>query len=205
MINLCISACLQNIGEGCDVAFDISVGVFQAVANAGLSSEMNYPVEMPVGKAVLDGCRISQIDAMKAIVASALQGHLLEKLEAGFLDFRRVVIVHDVDPDDRISALQQTHNGMKANKSSIARDQNSHLAVYRRWLDLRLNHAQSFSARAFELAERLGDRHSLPLKPTRTVRLSQDRLEIGFERAESRFATGSSLQAGIVARDVLAR
>src|SRR5258708_27144709 len=123
MINLCISACLQNIGEGCDVAFDISVGVFQAVANAGLSSEMNYPVEMPVGKAVLDGCRISQIDAMKAIVASALQGHLLEKLEAGFLDFRRAVIVLDVDAYATISALPQTRNGMKATKSRMAAEQ----------------------------------------------------------------------------------
>src|SRR5258707_7213433 len=112
MINLCISACLQNIGEGCDVAFDISVGVFQAVANAGLSSEMNYPVEMPVGKAVLDGCRISQIDAMKAIVASALQGHLLEKLEAGFLGFRRAVNRYEVDPDDRNYALHATHHTM---------------------------------------------------------------------------------------------
>src|SRR4030081_2341316 len=61
MIHLCISARLENIGEGYDIAFDIGVWIFKAVANAGLSREVNYPIEGTIGKAALDRIWVGQI------------------------------------------------------------------------------------------------------------------------------------------------
>jgi hypothetical protein len=136
MSDLRIAARLQNIGEGYDVAFNIGVWVLQAVTNAGLSREMNYSIEGTIAKAIPDGVRVGQIDAVKAIISRALQSYLLENFESGFLDLGGVVVVHDVDPNDGISALQQTRSGVKADKSSIARNQNSHVADITRYESL---------------------------------------------------------------------
>src|ERR1700710_2369724 len=67
MINLCMSAGLQNIGEGYDIALNIGVWLLQAISNTGLSGEMNYPVERPIGKAVIDRMTVSKIGAVKSI------------------------------------------------------------------------------------------------------------------------------------------
>src|SRR4051794_25550727 len=129
MIDLCISTGLENVGEGYNIAFDIGVWILQAVANTRLGREMNYPVERTIGKAALDGIWVGQVGAMEAIVSGTLQGQMLQDFQPGFLDRGRIVIIDDVHPDDRIAALEQTRSGMKANKSGIAGNQNSHVAT----------------------------------------------------------------------------
>src|SRR3954453_16714620 len=126
-------ACFQNVGESNNVAVYIRVWILQAVANAGLGGEMDHAVERVFRKARSKRHRIGQIEPVTTIKGTSLRRYFFQKFETGLLDRWRVVIVHYVDPNNRISAPEQPGGSMKANKAGIASDQDLHLKVPRCW------------------------------------------------------------------------
>src|SRR3954453_7655284 len=133
MGNSGMPACFQNVGEANNVALYIRVWIFQAIANAGLGGEMDHAVERVFGKARSKRHRIGQIEPVKTIKGAGLRRYSFQKFETGLLDRGRVVIVHHVDPNHRISASEQPGGSVKTNKAGIASDQDLHLKVPRCW------------------------------------------------------------------------
>src|SRR4051812_25323862 len=109
-------ACLEQVGEGDDVAFDVGVRIFQAVAHPRLGSEVNDPIEWTIGKTALNSCRIGKIGAVEGVFAARLRSQLPKKGKPRFLYIRRIVIVDNVDADDRIAPLQQPRCDVKSDK-----------------------------------------------------------------------------------------
>ena len=61
MLHLVIAASLQDVVEANQVAFDIAIGVGDAVADSGLGSEVHYHINLVFRENLLDECLVSDI------------------------------------------------------------------------------------------------------------------------------------------------
>jgi len=106
-----------------EVGPHISPGVFEAVADSGLGSEMNDPVYPERGRSAAERLKVREIHAleMEGAVVTAL-----EPVEAVQLQPRVVIIVEIVDSEDGLAALEQRIRGRCSDEPRDAGDQNSH-------------------------------------------------------------------------------
>jgi hypothetical protein len=65
--DLGMPACLEDVGEGNDVALHIGMRILNRVAHAGLSGEVDDAVELVGGKAGVDGRAVRKVGADECI------------------------------------------------------------------------------------------------------------------------------------------
>ncbi len=83
---MCLTAGFEQIGESNEIALDIGMRIFQAVAHASLSREMDHPVKRPAREAFLQRAAIRQIGTMKNIVGTGSGRDLFQFPEPGLDD-----------------------------------------------------------------------------------------------------------------------
>src|SRR5882724_3042757 len=120
MLATVMAATLQHVDEAFDVSINISVGVLQRIANAGLCREMDDH-----GKAVLSEkrfcCRaICEVELHKGEIGLAFQN-----VEARFLEFWIVIVIQAIETDDLSAGRQQPLRNMKPDKAGGSGDQYS--------------------------------------------------------------------------------
>ena len=75
MRRTCVPARFEHIGEADQVALDIGVRIFEAVANTGLRREMNDTIERPIREAGIQRLTIGQIAMMETVAAAGARSH----------------------------------------------------------------------------------------------------------------------------------
>ena len=124
-----VPAGFDDVGEADEVAFDVGVGVFEGVANAGLGGEVDDAVEAVVCKALFHGGPVGEVGADAVVGAAGLIGSALQLLQARFFEGGVVVVVDHVEADHGIATPQQLLCGVEADEASVAGDEDFHLGV----------------------------------------------------------------------------
>ena len=103
----------QNVQLADNVALDIGVGVFQAVADAGLRGQVHDPVDIgPAGKRFGHGLAIADINLGEGEIFLRHQLRQTRGLQIGV-----VIVVEIVDAEDGVAAGQQNPAHMHADEA----------------------------------------------------------------------------------------
>ena len=121
-----MAARLEDIGKADQVALDIGMRIFQAVAHAGLRGEMDHPVERTFREAPLHRGAVRKVRLVEAIRSAAVGGDPVENAEPRPLERRIVIVVDVVEPDHGVAALQQALRRVKADEAGMSGDKNTH-------------------------------------------------------------------------------
>src|ERR1035437_10159053 len=87
---------------------------------------MDYPIELVPLEAIRDHSGIAQVLTNEPIRGTAAFRRLGEQCQSGLFQRGIVVVVDDIESHDVVSALEQPHGGVKADESSVARNQDLH-------------------------------------------------------------------------------
>ncbi len=96
------------------------------VAHAGLGGEVDDAVEAVSGKAGVDRGAVGEIGADEGVGRAGLAGGVGQDAEAGFLEARVVVVVHAVEADHLVAALEQAPGGVEADEAGVSGHENLH-------------------------------------------------------------------------------
>ena len=111
MRDIRVTAPFEKIHEPHQVAFHISVGVYETVTDARLGGQVYYPVKCMIGKKPLHPLPVRHIQADKAKRAVRF-----EPLKASFFEAHIVVTVQIVKADDLVAVSKETSAQMKTDK-----------------------------------------------------------------------------------------
>ena len=92
--------------------------VGDGVAHPGLGGEIDHAGGLEVGKNLLQGRPVGEVDLEPAVV-----GVLFQLRVAITLELNRVVVVEIVESEDRMAVVQQTTGQMKADEAGGASDE----------------------------------------------------------------------------------
>src|SRR5690606_32296429 len=95
----------QDIEEADDVAVNVGMGIFEAVANARLGGEVDDAVELIGGEASLHRHPVAEIGPDEAVASTLPARRLLQKREPGFLQRRIVIVVDNIEANDLVAPL----------------------------------------------------------------------------------------------------
>jgi len=113
------AAPLKDIDESHHVAFNVGMRVFKAVSHTRLSGQVNDPVKDVIGKKGLHLFPVRQITADKA------EGFVrAEPGETGFFQSYIVVVIQVVNPDNRVSVIEETFTQVKPDETGNAGNKN---------------------------------------------------------------------------------
>lgn len=91
----------KDVIETDQVTLDIGIGVGDAVADTGLSRQVDHHIKVVVGKKAVDKGFIGKVALYKSISAPRMPGcYLLQTVQTVFLDLDVVIVVHTVETDN---------------------------------------------------------------------------------------------------------
>src|SRR6267154_265634 len=124
VLDAVMAASLDDVQKAGYIAGDIDVRIFDRIAHARLSGEMDYAAEVLRREQGLDAAAIDQIalDEAKLLVP-------LQYIEPRSFEARIVVIVQVIEPDYLIAARKQSLRDVKSNESCRAGDQDLHMGL----------------------------------------------------------------------------
>lgn len=122
MLNTVVAAAFEHMESACDIGLDISVGVVQRVADAGLRREMDDALWPLLGEHRLDHLALGQVclDEMESVAA-------LEPPKTGLFKGDIVIRAHIVEPNDLVAAVEQPGRRMETDEAGGAGNQNAHV------------------------------------------------------------------------------
>ena len=114
---------LQHVAVADQVRLEVGAGILEAVANAGLSPEVNDPIEVGRAAQLVQGAGIREIDPFEPETIAEIAR---ERVEARLLQRWIVIIVEIVDPDDLLAASEKRACCRRPDESTRARDEYRH-------------------------------------------------------------------------------
>ncbi len=124
VLDAVVAASFDDVQKAGHVAVDVNMRIFDRIAHARLSGEMNHAVEFLGREQGLDAAAIGQIQLYEAKILV-----LPQYVEPRSLEARIVIVVQVVEPDDLIAARQQPLRHEKSDESGGAGDQNLHMRL----------------------------------------------------------------------------
>ena len=115
MLDGVVAASFQDVVEADEVALDVGIGVGDAVAYAGLGSEVDDNSGLVLGKKAVDASLVGDVFLDEYPVATG--GFYL--CQTFFLEVYVVIIVHRVDADDLnvFELFEEPHDEVAADKA----------------------------------------------------------------------------------------
>jgi hypothetical protein len=120
MRNAAVARQFKNVEMSRDVRMDIGGRIFERIANAGLGTQMDDPVDQLVGERIRQRICVAEVYIEKLVCITVSR---LEPRDARSLQVERIIGRKIVDSDDLLAATQQGLRDVHSDKTSRTGDQ----------------------------------------------------------------------------------
>ncbi len=90
----------EDVGKANDVAVDVSKWVVDGVTHASLGRQIDHPLWLMFGEAVLNSLAICQVNSQMRVV-----GMVIKTRQTGLFDGRVVIVVVVVNTNDHVAPI----------------------------------------------------------------------------------------------------